>query len=367
MESARAPKPSKRRIDSDDEDEGFGEGSRDDHPVRLRGKRGRTEESSVGGGDTGMDDEVDADMNIDIEADPDDTRFLPPPFASTSASPPPLTKASKRSTSSAPSKARGKSATSSSSRSSARKPKRTVVWTDSEEDGEEYQDAGQVMDPEDEDFSPEPRPTTSKKAAATAKVKHGKLTTGKGTKNNAKKNDKEIVIRDERKIPPPATSTPKEKPSMPTGSKRPPPKDEDEDMDIDVSGTTRADSPDKSKVAPPTKLEDPAPPPLKKRKLPTIKKNKTSTAPSTPSTAKPSISDEKKDATTTATTASTLVGVAARKPAATAGNADFDLRDKSVYAQLFNKVRSLGPIVEFQQVHNSILSDSQEDRLPTRV
>ncbi|KAH9935043.1 uncharacterized protein B0H18DRAFT_1114859 [Fomitopsis serialis] len=78
-------------------------------------------------------------------------------------------------------------------------------------------------------------------------------------------------------------------------------------------------------------------PPPKKRKLPPIKKNKTSTTSSTPAVAKPPTTAPKADSATPAKDPDGPVGVAARKPAAAMGAADFDLRDASVYASLFNK------------------------------
>ncbi|KAI0341828.1 hypothetical protein BDW22DRAFT_1358709 [Trametopsis cervina] len=76
--------------------------------------------------------------------------------------------------------------------------------------------------------------------------------------------------------------------------------------------------------------KDATPPPVKKPKYPPIKKNKPSAAPVLPPKplTKPAV---------TAKPDSSLTVPGARKPAATANNADFDLRDANVYASLFAK------------------------------
>ncbi|TFK43164.1 hypothetical protein BDQ12DRAFT_674505 [Crucibulum laeve] len=106
-----------------------------------------------------------------------------------------------------------------------------------------------------------------------------------------------------------------------------------EDVPVDVVGDhiPPADSTSQgdAETTSPTKEEDPHPP-AKKRRLPTMRKNKG--APNTPSSSKPS--------PLPTITKSILPDVnkstpATRKPAATAGNADLDLTNASVYASLF--------------------------------
>ena len=97
--------------------------------------------------------------------------------------------------------------------------------------------------------------------------------------------------------------------------------------------------------SPPSAKEE-APPP-KKRKLPTIKKNKSaaSTGPATPATttattvAKPAPPPASKAGTGTLEgSILPLPTPSARKPAALAGQADFDLRNQDVYNLLFKNV-----------------------------
>ncbi|KAF8894614.1 hypothetical protein BD779DRAFT_853350 [Infundibulicybe gibba] len=117
-----------------------------------------------------------------------------------------------------------------------------------------------------------------------------------------------------------------------SGVKRSRSKLADESM-IDVVGDDHDSAPGKPESPPPPKEVTPPPPPAKRRKLPTIKKNKIpgSAGPLTPVTTAKAVLPSQ-----TVTAESTLLPTtSARKPAATAGNADFDLRNASVYAELF--------------------------------
>lgn len=268
---------------SDDDDDHSVAGTSE---VTRSSKRAKTEERSVGGFSTG---DVDAETEVDVgEEDLDaDTRFLPP-----------TAKPSRRRGSSVASsqKAKGKA----SSRKAATKKKRAVVLSDEEGEEEYDEPEPEPVTDDDDDFAPE-RETWKKKPGAKSK--------GKGVKRN--KEDAPIVVKDERKSVPPVALAPN---GAPSGKRSHPPEDEES---IDVETVTKELSP----------------PPLKKRKLPPIKKNKpptaASTASSTPS-GKPGVKPTEKDAFALPTPV--------RKPAATIGNADFDLRDASVYAQLFTKV-----------------------------
>ena len=128
--------------------------------------------------------------------------------------------------------------------------------------------------------------------------------------------EKDVVVRDERKfVPPPTTRSPS---PVNAGIKRPHP---DEEANASTPVPT-----DKGKANLPA---------FKKNKLPTIKKRPPGGAlngsggPSTPTTRGPS---EKTGET------ERLALPVMRKQATMAPNADFDLRDASVYASLFQKV-----------------------------
>ncbi|KAH9843082.1 uncharacterized protein C8Q71DRAFT_234314 [Rhodofomes roseus] len=318
-ESSQSAKPSKRRVDSDLDDDYSREAT--EEPVRPRPKRSRTYESN--GADEGAVQEGgdEADINVDVVGDeqvPRATKRDP----SSSTSPPP-TKTSRRSSKSTTSDRRGSTAGSS-------KPKRKtrqVVWTDDEDD--DVDPLGlTAMDPDDDEFEPEP--SVSKRSSGKTKAAKGGA---RSSRTKAKVEEKEIVIRDERKLPPPDPPAPKEKPSTSRIPLKRPPSSEDAEVPVESSAATGTSVPDD----PALKAEDAEPPPPKKRKLPPIKKNKTSTGPSTPAPAKPPTAVSKVDSSTPAKDPNGPVGVAARKPAAAMGAADFDLRDASVYASLFNK------------------------------
>lgn len=279
--------------EDDDEfmDDGANAGSGDDYyepgtskssSSRTKGGKARNEE-----GARDMDPEPEAEPEVDIE----DTRFLPDGGASLK---------------------RGRSKKGSAKKSAKR---RAVILSD-EEDADV--DVDVVMDEEDDDFEPEPKRGVAKGKGRG--IVSSKASKGKGGKPTI---EKDITFRDERKLAPPAASSTKQ--PQPSRAKRPHSKvDNDDDPGFDVVNE---------------KATTPPPPPPKRPKLPTIKKNKpapgstNSTNPSTPLT-RPSLTK-----TTTGLPQQTGPnGLPARKPAATANNADFDLRDANVYAQLFTKV-----------------------------
>ena len=245
------------------------------------------------------------DEDVDIDGDIEDTRFLPEPQATASRSISPITSSSKRKHSNASSsKLRPKEKEKSSKSSKPSKKRRQVVFTDSEE--EDFDDPDVVVT-DDDDFEPEPDHGLNKKGV---KPRGVKLLIGGAKGKAAKKEEKEITFRDERKLPPTAHTAPEFSKRVDEGSKPPDPLDE---------------------------------PILKKRKLPPIKKNKpaggTSTGSSTPAASKPSVavSVEKKETLTPALT-SNQVGT--RKLAG--ASSDINLLDSSVYSELFRSaVRSL--------------------------
>ncbi len=246
------------------------------------------------------------DVDVDIDGDIEDTRFLPEPHHGTSRSISPAPAKRRLSGAAASSsKARGKEAKSSKSKTSTKKPRRQVVWTDDEDD--DFDDP-EVVVTDDDDFDPEPDYSSSKKSV---KGKVGKTNTGKPSarsKGGREKDEKEIVFRDERRLPTTASDP----------SRRPKAHDE-----VPVSNAFTADITDEASLP-------------KKRKLPTIKKNKPSTAgstaPSTPSAPKPLPAVVEKSQTSR-TPAPTSNQVGTRKPAG--ASADINLLDSSVYSELF--------------------------------
>lgn len=236
-------------------------------------KRAKTEETE----DTVEVDIDEEEVNVDDEDPSEDTRFLPPESST-----------SKRSSSKKP-------------KSAPKRPKKRAVVLSDDDGEDDYAEREDIVidDDDDDDFTPEP--TTSKRAAP-SKAK------GKTTKTAA---DKPITVKDERRGVPSRSG-----PSFP-GKRGVLNDDGDED-----DSTSKADS------------VEAAPPPPKKPKLPPIKKNKPSTGTSTP-TGLPAKLPPKPAAVDKDGLALGVAG--ARKPAATANNADFDLRDASVYASLFMK------------------------------
>ncbi|KAL4254054.1 hypothetical protein ABKN59_002467 [Abortiporus biennis] len=216
-----------------------------------------------------------------------------------------------------------RSLASSSKRRSTAKAKRAVVYSDDEDDGGDFEPESQLVDIDDnDDFEPE-RPPLKKMSSSKGKAGGvGKIPTIKITKNKAGKDkgvEKQITMRDERKMTSPLSTTPSTSISK-ESTKRSRPL-EDESSLLAFATTSELTKPEEA---------EPIPPPPKKIKLPTIKKNKqpaSSTTPSTPG-AKPTAKKKPDPIRPT---------IVERKPAATANNADFDLRDASVYAQLFNK------------------------------
>lgn len=319
-------KSGKRRVHSDVEDDPSREAT-EEPSIRPRSKRARTYESS-GVDEAALDGEGENEADIDVNIVDDEAEEGPRPRAtreSSSSDSPPPTKSSRRGPKAITSQRRGSTASS----SKLKRKTRQVVWTDDEDDEADPLDLT-TMDPDDDDFEPEP--SSSKGSAAKAKAPKASVKSGRG---KTKVEEKDIVIRDERKLPPPDPLAPKDKPS--TSSRAPLKRALSSDDHVEGAGATSMAA--VTTADPNAKVEDTDPPLPKKRKLPPIKKNKPSTAPTTPGIAKPLAVVPKADGTTIAKDPNGPVGVAARKPAAAMGATDFDLRDASVYASLFNKVR----------------------------
>ncbi|KAI0362377.1 hypothetical protein OH77DRAFT_1515634 [Trametes cingulata] len=298
------PKPTKRRIqriESDDDDDA--PESYDPPAESSRRKKARTTSRAASGDeDAGGEVEIDVDIDGDIE----DTRFLPEPQPTISRSLSPATGSKRRlsNATASSSKARSKEAKTAKGKSSGKKSRRQVVWTDDED--EEFDDP-EVVVTDDDDFDPEPDYSSKK----SGKGKSGKVGAGKAggkSKGGKDKEDKEITFRDERKLPS-ATPASSQRPKAPAEPSR-------------SNSTFAADLPDEA-ILP------------KKRKLPPIKKNKPSTAgstaPSTPSAAKAAAAVAEKKETLTPAPTSNQVG--SRKPAG--ASTDLNLLDSSVYSELF--------------------------------
>jgi hypothetical protein len=168
--------------------------------------------------------------------------------------------------------------------------------------------------------------------------RHAKRARTKLSVKQMKGQGTECIVAEGRKTSPAKASAEPSEPRTITGSKRPRAKP----LKVEDAGDA-ASSPNLSPTRSPSQPRETSPPPAaKKRKLPPIKKNKPpgATGPSTPSgTSAPN------KAATVAVAGLSKQGLpevnkpaAVRKTPATAGNADFDLRNESVYRQLFKTV-----------------------------
>lgn len=289
--TGRSKRQSKRRqaaLYSDDEDDAH---VASNVQSMKPSKRARVEEQDEE--EENVDVDIDGEEEIDIEdeddAPADDTRFLPPALRKMKA-------AQAQSTSTTKTKAKSQA-----KKSGARK-KKTVVWSDDDDnDGYDTAERDAALRSDDEDFVPE---DVSYKKSAISKVRgKGPIAGKSGRGGRSGKDDREIPMKDE---------------SRPTAA---------------LKRSVSAEESQSPAVNEEASVKDPTPPPLKRPKLPTIKKNKnpgTSTVPSKAIPKQPSTAEPKSELVIPVT--------GARKPAATVNNADFDLRDSRVYAQLFTKV-----------------------------
>lgn len=249
------------------------------------------------------------DEDVDIDGDGEDTRFLPDPSPPVShpQSPGPSTtrRLSNIAASSSQSRTKDKDAKSSKSNRSSGKKRRAVVWTDDED--EELNNPNVVITDDDNDFNPDPELPNRKGGIKGKGSKAPGKAGGRGA--SGKKEDKEIIFRDERKVAQQPNADP-----------------------------LKRVKDDESVRATPDPLDEPIP---KRRKLPPIKKNKpsgsTSTGPPIPAFAKPTTATSAKKeepapaATLTPAPTSNQVGV--RKPVG--ASTDLNLLDSSVYSELF--------------------------------
>ncbi|KAG5641285.1 hypothetical protein DXG03_005576 [Asterophora parasitica] len=124
--------------------------------------------------------------------------------------------------------------------------------------------------------------------------------------------------------------------SRSAGTKRPRTSSKAEDATVDVVGDLDAEPGTRS----PSQPKEPTSPPPKKRKLPKINKNKPVGAASGPTSAKPPLpaADSTQPVVPILPESKT-----ARKTPAMLGNTDFDLRDSSVYRELFKAPSGSNP------------------------
>lgn len=301
----RASRRSTAEYEDDDYEAVRGEGSGDDVEPSRPSRRARAnftpDEEDI---------DVDAEGEVDVEAVEDDTRFLPQAIQTKPKPTPKSSRSRQRTDAPLPS---------ASKRRSTGKVKRAVVYSD-DEDEEQYDVETERVDADDDDFELEPAPKRGG-------LQNGGRSKATGGRPSKAKTEKEIVIKDERRL---ATSTPSNQ-----GTKRMRPKEEEDLRGGSLPTATSEDAMSRAGEEP-----DPTPPPVKKRKLPPIKKIKSATgSASSTSTPKPTMNTllPKKEEGTV------------RKVAASLGSHDFDLRDASVYAQLFTKVCSASSPYKFNE------------------
>lgn len=340
MISKRRPK--RRLIDSDEED--FDEAA-DAHLELSRIKRSRTAELELeptGHEHNYTDNDMDVDVDGEVDAD-EETRFLAhgPIDLHAAAGTAPVAPGQTRKKSKADlSTKRSKTAVS----VSGAKRKIQAVFSDAEEaevDIDDFVDEDDFLDDpfpdvEDEELEPEAAPKRVGKAKASSSAKNKptkvKLVLGKGGKpkvGKEKEKEKEIMIKVERKIPPSDTL------SVSTSITA---QSQVSDLFADVESSVHPPSVVDSSVVPDHSALPP--PELKKRKLPTIKKNKSSASAATSAQSQSAAAPSKPPPSTDDMT---KIGAPhpQRKAAGLMGAADFDLRDKSVYAELFKGVGQL--------------------------
>ncbi|KAI6108983.1 hypothetical protein EV401DRAFT_2076587 [Pisolithus croceorrhizus] len=283
------------------------------------GKRARTAETD--------------DSQVDVVGAPaDDRRFLPGGTPSPSHPTQSKNKNTRKSVSSGP------------------RPKLHVVHSDDHDDDGDYAaDASIEDDPvdvdvlssdlDDDSFEVDStakrgatKTTSSKSTSTKGKLGASKSTKGKGHKEKEKA--KEVLIKDERKLPAPS-STAKE--SSNTAHTLPPELAAQEELASVAPSTSSKSVSDTVVTQGPTDKDSANPPVPKKRKLPTISKTKqpstvgtTPTSNNPPGTAKSSCPPSSTDNLVKAP----LPTIQQRKTALS-GTQDFDLRQPNIYAELF--------------------------------
>ncbi|KAF9227928.1 hypothetical protein BS17DRAFT_806221 [Gyrodon lividus] len=348
--SAKRQSSSKRPlVDSENEDDFPDIVDALSKPPRV--KRARTVDtddpsSVVDPGDVEMEVDIDGDVEPEGSA-ADDNRFLPEDaqhldFPISDASPPPSSHLKKRKADIA--KKRKKSA----SVSTTTKKKRHVVYSDNDEgdinveadfteDDLLDETALSVVDADDDDDfevdSPPKRGGSKAKADGASRIKSvkgqaGVLKGAKGKVSKEKDKDKEIFMKDERKLPPPLATTSR---ASSTAAQTQVSDLFTSDEAIAMSATTAAASALDSAVLQPAKdATDPSI--AKKRKLPPIKKTKT---PGSMGTVTSSYTAPKPPPLLVQESAKPPLPTAEQRKQALTGVRDVDLADSKVYAELF--------------------------------
>ncbi|KAG1782492.1 hypothetical protein EV702DRAFT_385715 [Suillus placidus] len=324
-------KSKRRLVDSDEE--AFDDAA-DAHFEPSRIKRARTAElelEQTGHEHHYTDNDMDVDVDGEVDAD-EETRFLAHDLMDqhTTAGTAPV----------APGQARKKSVSTRRIKiagSVTGAKKKQAAFSDAEDaevDIDDLVDEDDFLDEpfpdvEDEGFEPEATLKRGGKAKAFSSTKSKptkvKLVLGKGSKPKAgkeKEKEKEVMIKDERKIPPDTLSVSTSVTAQSQAS----------DLFANVESSIHPPSVVDPSVAPDQSALPP--PELKKRKLPTIKKNKSSASAAASAQSQSAAALSKPPPSTDDVT---KIGAPhpQRKAAGLMGAADFDLRDKSVYAELF--------------------------------
>jgi hypothetical protein len=262
--------------------------------------------------------------DIDVDGDIEDKRFLPD------------TKQAK---------GKGKNAPIGGERSRVRQKRKAVVLSDEDDDKDFTEQFKEHPEVDDSDFEPDtnskPKASSSGKRKATAsKEKRGQggsgVRGGKGGKGK-EKDAKEIQMKDERPGPIAASKDSRQLPVQLKEQEKLAKDDALKDPASLFSEPIASAPPNAAPDDDSKSLANTTSPP-KKRKLPTIKKNKPLTGPSTPAASTPVHAPNK------STADNDLVNelLSGKKPAAFAGNAEVNLMNKNVYAELFKSVCPLG-------------------------
>ncbi|KAA1471175.1 hypothetical protein DENSPDRAFT_837106 [Dentipellis sp. KUC8613] len=324
-ESTPPRKASKRRANSAYADDDFSLG--DESAQRPKSKRARTVDST---------EEMDVDIDGDGDFQEDDTRFL-----SGSESP----KRTRKSTPASSSSARKERERSKSKGSAppSRKKRQQVVWSDDEDQGGsdvDYAgegDADAQLIGSDDDFAPSP-----KRPGPKAK---GKAATKGRTRSSKEKDDKPIIMKDERKAVP--SSSKGERSEAAAGTKWA----SADAGDVPSEVTSPAPSVAAPSAVEALKEESASTTPLpsfKKRKLPQIKKNKPAPGssaggtPQTPAT-RPKLRPTDPAAVLKDQKEPDDGLPVLKKTAKNATNMEVDLSNKDVYASLFKSTGTSVP------------------------
>lgn len=236
------------------------------------------------------------------------------------------------------------------------KPKSRVTHSDDHDDDGDYgADASIEDDPVDVDVlssdldddsfevdSTANRGTTKATSSKSTNTK-GKLGSSKSTKDKGhkeKEKAKEVLIKDERKLPAPS-STPRA--SSFTTHTFPPEMAAQEELASVVPSTSSKPVPD-TVIQGATDKDSANPPVPKKRKLPTISKTKQPSAVgTTPTSSNPSATAKSSCPPSTENSVKPSLPTIQQRKTALSGTQDFDLRQPNIYAELFKPGGGITP------------------------